>query len=90
MKNELDIEAGRFGWCIVCRGSANLFCKDTKHPVCNADCKKKHLVEVNSLDGPPSDSMPNYSKTDEASIAFIDAQFVFRAIVKLCIGDSIQ
>ena len=44
--NELNIEAGQFGWCIVCRNTANLFCKDTKHPVCSVECKMKHQVEI--------------------------------------------
>jgi hypothetical protein len=35
VKNELGFEAGRFGWCISCRNSANLWCKDTLHPVCS-------------------------------------------------------
>jgi hypothetical protein len=42
LKNELGFEAGQFGWCIVCRNTANLFCKDTKHPVCSSECKIKH------------------------------------------------
>ena len=35
IQNEMGIEAGKFGWCIVCRSSSNLWCKDTKHPVCS-------------------------------------------------------
>jgi hypothetical protein len=42
LKNELGFEAGQFGWCIVCRNSAGLFCKDAKHPVCSSECKMKH------------------------------------------------
>jgi brefeldin A-inhibited guanine nucleotide-exchange protein len=33
--NELGIESGRFGWCIVCRNTSDLYCKETKHPVCS-------------------------------------------------------
>lgn len=39
IKNEHDIESGKFGWCIVCRNAANLYCKDTRHPVCSFECK---------------------------------------------------
>lgn len=39
LKNELDAPAGKFGWCIMCRGQANLYCKDTRHPVCSFECK---------------------------------------------------
>ena len=37
--NEHGIPAGKFGWCIVCRNQANLYCKDTRHPVCSFECK---------------------------------------------------
>jgi hypothetical protein len=86
LQNELGIDSGRFGWCIVCRNTANLYCKDTKHPVCSQECKKKHLVETNALDGPPIDSLPNFNKLDEAGLAYTDAILVFRSIVKLSIG----
>lgn len=39
IKNEHGIPSGKFGWCIVCRNSANLYCKDTRHPVCSYECK---------------------------------------------------
>ena len=35
----MEIPAGKFGWCIMCRGQANLYCKDTRHPVCSFECK---------------------------------------------------
>jgi len=49
IENELDITAGIFGWCFVCRNPANLFCKDTKVPVCSLECKFKHLEQAGSL-----------------------------------------
>lgn len=52
------------------------------HPVCSQECKKKHLLEVSSLDGPAKDP----HRIDEASLAFTDAQLVFRSIVKICVG----
>lgn len=84
--NELGIEAGRFGWCIVCRNTANLYCKDTRHPVCSQECKQKHLAEANALDGPSADNLPNFQKLDDAGLAFTDAILVFRSIVKLSVG----
>lgn len=39
VKNESGIPTGKFGWCIVCRNQANLYCKDTRHPVCSFECK---------------------------------------------------
>jgi brefeldin A-inhibited guanine nucleotide-exchange protein len=86
IQNELGIEAGRYGWCMVCRNSANLYCKDTRHPVCSQDCKKKHLTDANALDGPSADNLPTFHKRDEASLAFTDAILVFRSIVRLSVG----
>ena len=85
LTNELGIQAGRFGWCIVCRNTANLYCKDTKHPVCSKECQKKHYVEVTSLDGPPGENLPNYTKSDEAQSTLNDAILVFKSIVKLSV-----
>lgn len=41
--NEQNIRAGRFGWCFLCRKSANLYCKETRVPVCSVTCKISHL-----------------------------------------------
>ena len=37
--NEQGVPAGKFGWCVACRGTANLYCKHTRHPVCSFECK---------------------------------------------------
>ena len=90
LQNELGIQAGRFGWCIVCRNTANLYCKDTKHPVCSKECQKKHYVEVTSLDGAPGENLPNYTQSDEAQLALNDAILVFKSIVKLSVEGENQ
>lgn len=41
--NEQGIPSGKFGWCVSCRGSANLYCKHTRHPVCSFECKQRHI-----------------------------------------------
>lgn len=46
IENELGKEAGYFGWCIMCRSSANLYCKETRVPVCSIDCKLQHYQEL--------------------------------------------
>lgn len=46
VENEHGTPAGVFGWCIVCRNTAGLFCKDTKVPVCSLECKFKHLEQA--------------------------------------------
>ena len=41
--NEVGIASGKFGWCVSCRNSANLYCKHTRHPVCSFECKQRHI-----------------------------------------------
>lgn len=43
LSNELGIPSGKFGWCVSCRASANLYCKHTRHPVCSFECKQRHI-----------------------------------------------
>lgn len=46
VENEIGEHAGYFGWCIMCRGAANLYCKDTRVPVCSFECKNLHQIEL--------------------------------------------
>jgi len=46
IKNERGVPAGKFGWCIMSRESANSFCKDTRVPVCTKELKYLHLEEM--------------------------------------------
>lgn len=43
--NEAGNPPGEFGWCVVCRKPADRYCRDLRVPVCNHDCKIKHLQE---------------------------------------------
>ena len=88
IQNELGFPSGKFGWCICCRKPANVWCKDTLHPVCSEECKKRHWVEANSIDG--KTDQPNFVRSKEASIALTDAHLVFRSIVKLATGDAVN
>ena len=46
IRNESGENAGYFGWCIMCRSTANLYCKETRVPVCSVECKAFHLKEL--------------------------------------------
>ena len=87
IRNEHDIPSGKFGWCIVCRNSANLYCKDTRHPVCSIECKQKHMNLLDSIQAPQIEGIPNYANQDEAKRYFTDALIVFKSICKLCLKD---
>jgi brefeldin A-inhibited guanine nucleotide-exchange protein len=87
IKNEHGITAGKFGWCIVCRGQANLYCKDTRHPVCSYECKQKHMNLLDCIEAPKMEGLPNFYNTEEARRYFTDALIVFKSICKLCLKD---
>lgn len=38
----------------MCRGPADLYCKDTRVPICSVECKLKHLDELDFLASPNS------------------------------------
>ena len=42
IKNENNYPAGVFGWCFVCRKTADKYCKLMRVPVCSLDCKIEH------------------------------------------------
>jgi len=85
IQNEVNLPAGLFGWCIVCRNSANLVDEETLHPVCSTECQKKYLVDCASLDHQQDPAVPNFKLKAEAETALQDAILVFRSIVRLSV-----
>jgi len=85
--NELGIASGKFGWCIVCRNKANLYCRDTRHPVCSFECKQKHMNLIDSIQAPLVEGLPNFHNSEEARRYFTDAVIVFKSISKLCLKE---
>lgn len=43
VKNEEGHLNGRFGWCVVSRKPANYYCKESRLPVHDLECKLKYL-----------------------------------------------
>lgn len=41
--NEKGASSGVFGWCYICRGSANYYCKEKRIPICSYECKLRNL-----------------------------------------------
>ena len=39
LKNEKREICGKFGWCYMCRKTADFYCKDNRRPICSKDCK---------------------------------------------------
>ncbi len=76
VENENGEISGKFGWCFVCRRQANLYCKDTRVPLCSVDCKKRHIDELTMVDY----KMKQYSMRGEL---LTDGLTVIRTLVKL-------
>ena len=49
MFNENNIENGFFGWCYVCRKTANYYDRNLKLPICSYSCKEKLENEEEKL-----------------------------------------
>jgi Sec7-like guanine-nucleotide exchange factor len=77
--NEKGIYAGKFGWCVVCRNPADLYCKDTRDPICSLDCKLLHIRNVEAAD--------RSLNVEGISESLNDACVIFRSICKLSIKD---
>jgi hypothetical protein len=58
LENEKGIPAGKFGWCIVCRDKADVYCRETRHPVCSHECKKDHMNLIDSLQAALVEGLP--------------------------------
>jgi hypothetical protein len=49
LTNEKTASAGLFGWCYMCRSTADFYCKDTRLPVCGKKCKENLLLFLSRL-----------------------------------------
>ena len=78
-KNENNAPAGKFGWCVVCRSSADLYCKESRDPVCSIQCKKVHSKNIEAAE--------RYLKSDEENEFLHDAVLIFRSICKLSLKE---
>jgi len=48
--NERNAPSGKYGWCIVCRNTANSICKTTLVPVCSPECRSRHIKMLEMLE----------------------------------------
>lgn len=83
VSNEKGIGAGKFGWCMVCRKAADLYCKNTLYPICSLDCKQRLMSLFESLDAQRHSSIPQMYNNEEMKRHFTDAILLFKSICKL-------
>lgn len=74
--------AGKFGWCVVCRAKADLYCRDTRHPICSYECKHKHMNLIESIQ-----ASDYHFNTEDGKAFLVDGLIIFKSICKLCLKD---
>jgi hypothetical protein len=80
IENEKGFLSGNFGWCVICRQKADLYCLYTRLPVCSLQCKKKINEDFEKADKYLNSE---YFEEDQAVLLLNDSISIFRALCKL-------
>ena len=73
--------------CFHCRNPAELYCKDTRVPICSVECKMKHLDEIDEIQALQTGA-PVESK--RVNIYLHDGVQLFKLIAKMSTKDDLQ
>lgn len=76
VQNERGAVCGKYGWCIVCRNTANTFCKTIGVPLCSTECRNRHYKMLEMLE-----MYINYK--DEKNKYVEDVLILFKSVCKL-------
>jgi brefeldin A-inhibited guanine nucleotide-exchange protein len=49
IENEKGVTSGLFGWCFICRGRADIYCRDSRYPICSIECKNRIVQDEERL-----------------------------------------
>ena len=81
--NELGIASGIFGWCYLCRKTANYYCKEKRIPICSYECKLKNLENLERYM-----KSIELSKKDELEEVHFNKQYIemFKLLSDKCFG----
>jgi brefeldin A-inhibited guanine nucleotide-exchange protein len=81
IENEKGIPSGFFGWCIICRNRADIYCKESRYPICSIECKNRIVQDDERLA-----KYMNGEITTEEDIAMLylnDCISIFKSLCKL-------
>ncbi|CAD8200740.1 unnamed protein product [Paramecium pentaurelia] len=73
IQNERNQPAGYFGYCIMCRKSANLYCKDHRVPICSFICKKQHQEYVEQAQSTYSGAVKQFEENLDCALQLYDS-----------------
>ena len=79
VNNEDGISSGKFGWCVICRKTADFYCKDSRDPICSEACKKSHMKNMEIAE--------RCLSGDDDNEYLLDAVVIFRSISKLSLKE---
>ncbi|CAD8196568.1 unnamed protein product [Paramecium octaurelia] len=71
--NEIQQPAGYFGYCLMCRKSANLYCKDHRVPICSFFCKRRHQEYVEQAQSTYSGTLKQYEENLDCALQLYDS-----------------
>ena len=80
IENEKGFISGNFGWCVICRQKADLYCLNTRLPICGLICKKRVNEDFEKADKYLNSE---YFEEDQAILLLNDSISIFRALCKL-------
>ena len=80
-KNEKGFSSGNYGWCYICRNTADFYCRNTRLPVCSLDCKLKIFQEDEEIFNYISGE--NLGEDDIALLYLNDTHNIFKSLCKL-------
>ncbi|KAL4477738.1 hypothetical protein ABPG72_018912 [Tetrahymena utriculariae] len=49
VENENNQVSGKYGWCFICRKTANFYCRETRVAICCAECKQTHIKQIEDI-----------------------------------------
>lgn len=78
--NEQGEKAGRFGWCITCRKTANYYCKDSRLPICSPECKVAYIKSEQNFDRKAYEENKNNYQRKKQSIS--DCISMFKSFMR--------
>jgi brefeldin A-inhibited guanine nucleotide-exchange protein len=79
--NEKGVPSGLFGWCFVCRSRADIYCRDSRYPICSLECKNRIFQEDERLGKYLVGEI--VTEEDIAMLYLNDCISIFKSLVKL-------
>ncbi|KAM3147892.1 hypothetical protein pb186bvf_000220 [Paramecium bursaria] len=71
--NEKEVINGTFGWCILCRESAEFYCKENRVPICSFICKRKYVEFLEQTERKYDGAKTQYEQSLQSALQLFDS-----------------